>query len=45
MHHIYETNAFVLKNIPHGEADAMLTLFTEELGLIRALAQGIRYEK
>lgn len=45
MHHIYETNAFVLKNTPYGEADAMLTLFTEELGLIRALAQGIRYEK
>jgi DNA repair protein RecO len=45
MHHIYETNAFVLKNTPHGEADAVLHLFTEELGLIVATAQGIRYEK
>jgi len=45
MHHIYETNAFVLKNTPHGEADALLHLFTEELGLVVATAQGIRYEK
>jgi DNA repair protein RecO len=45
MHHIYETNAFILKNTPQGEADSMLTLFTEELGLVRAMAQGIRYEK
>lgn len=45
MHHIYETNAFVLKNTPQGEADSFLTLFTEELGLVRAIAQGIRYEK
>lgn len=45
MHHIYETNAFVLKNIPQGEADSFVTLFTEELGLVRAVAQGIRYEK
>jgi DNA repair protein RecO len=45
MHHIYETNAFVLKNTPHGEADALLTIFTEELGIIFATAQGIRYEK
>lgn len=45
MHHIYETNAFILKNTPHGEADALLSIFTEELGLIFATAQGIRYEK
>jgi DNA repair protein RecO len=45
MHHIYETNAFVLKNIPQGEADNLIYLFTEELGLIIATAQGIRYEK
>lgn len=45
MHHIYETNAFVLKNTPHGEADGLLHLFTEELGLVVATAQGIRYEK
>lgn len=45
MHHIYETNAFVLKNTPQGEADGLLHLFTEELGLVVAAAQGIRYEK
>lgn len=45
MHHIYETNAFVLKNSPQGEADGFITLFTKDLGLIRATAQGIRYEK
>ena len=45
MHHIYETDAFVLKNLPQGEADAFVTLFTKDLGLIRATAQGIRYEK
>jgi len=45
MHHIYETKAFVLKHTPHGEADGLLHLFTEELGLVIATAQGIRYEK
>ncbi len=45
MHHIYETNAFVLKNVPHGEADSLLTIFTEDLGVVLATAQGIRYEK
>lgn len=45
MHHIYETNAFILKNTPQGEADAFLSIFTEDLGLIFASAQGIRYEK
>lgn len=45
MHHIYETEAFVLRNTPQAEADAFITLFTKDLGLIRATAQGIRYEK
>ncbi len=45
MHHIYETNAFIIKNVPHGEADSLLSIFTEELGFVFASAQGIRYEK
>jgi len=45
MHHIYETDAYVLKTIPLGEADMLVTLFTETLGVVRATAQGIRYEK
>jgi len=42
---MYETDAYVLKTIPLGEADMLVTLFTESLGVIRASAQGIRYEK
>ena len=45
MHHIYETDAYVLKTIPLGEADMLVTLFTETLGVVRATAQGVRYEK
>lgn len=45
MHHIYETDAYVLKTIPQGEADMFVSLFTESLGMIRATAKGIRYEK
>lgn len=45
MHHLYETEAYVLKTIPSGEADMIIVLCTESLGLIRAIAQGVRYEK
>lgn len=45
MHHIYETDAYVLKVLPQGEADALVVLFTEAFGLVYARAQGIRYEK
>lgn len=45
MHHIYETDAYVLRVAPQGEADALVILFTESFGLVHARAQGIRYEK
>lgn len=45
MHHIYHTNAFVLGARNRGEADKIVTLYTRELGLVRAVAQGIRLQK
>jgi DNA repair protein RecO (recombination protein O) len=45
MYKIYETKGYVLSSIPSGEADRLLNVFTKELGLVRAKAQGIRYEK
>lgn len=44
MHHIYHTDAFVLKHIPVGEDSKILVLYTKELGLVYAKAQGIRKE-
>lgn len=45
MHHVYETEAYVLRVAPRGEADMDVTLITERFGVVRASAQGIRYEK
>lgn len=42
MHHIYHTEAFVIKTRPQGEDSKIITLYTRELGLIYAHAQGIR---
>lgn len=44
-HRIYQTDAFVMSSQPSREADLYLTLLTKEFGLIRATAQGSRYEK
>lgn len=44
-HHIYHTDALVLAGDDRGEANKYLTLFTSELGLIRATAQGVRLGK
>lgn len=41
-HHIYHTEAFILASRSHGEANKFITLFTRELGVISAHAQGIR---
>ena len=38
----HHTKAIVLKSFPHGEASRTILLFTEELGLIYARAQGVR---
>jgi len=45
MHQLYETSAFVLKSVPYGEADTVVTLLTQDFGVVRATAKGIRYEK
>lgn len=45
MHTIYHTDAFVLDEAPIAEAGKLFTLFTRDLGLVRASAAGVRYEK
>jgi len=42
MHHIHHTDAFVLKSHSAGEDSKTLVLYTRELGLIYARAQGLR---
>lgn len=41
-HHIYQTEAFILASQPRGEASRLYYLFTPKLGLIVAVAQGVR---
>lgn len=45
MHHIYHTHGFILSSRNMGEANKMLTIYTREMGLVRAIAQGIRLHK
>lgn len=45
MHHIYHTHGFVLSSRNIGEANKILTIYTREIGLVRAVAQGIRLHK
>lgn len=45
MHHIYTTKAVIIKSIPIGEANKYYFLLTEDLGFIRATAQGVRLDK
>jgi DNA repair protein RecO (recombination protein O) len=45
MHHIYHTNGFILGSRNTGEANKMLSIYTREMGLIRATVQGIRFHK
>ncbi|MCU0660220.1 MAG: DNA repair protein RecO [Candidatus Pacebacteria bacterium] len=41
-HHIYHTEGFVLGSVGVKEADKYITIFTRELGVVSAIAQGIR---
>ncbi len=45
MHHIYHTHGFILSSVSKGEANKMLTIYTREMGLVRAMVQGIRLNK
>ena len=41
----YKTEGIVLKQMPLGEADRILTLYTTDLGKLRAVARGVRRPK
>ena len=41
-HHIYTTTGFVIESHPYGEAGKFISIFTRELGMVQAVAQGIR---
>jgi len=45
MHHIYTTEAIVIRSIPMGEANRLYFLLTRDLGFIKAAAQGVRLSK
>ena len=42
---VYKTEAIVLKRTNLGEADSIITLYTPNLGKIRAIAKGVRRSK
>jgi DNA repair protein RecO (recombination protein O) len=44
-HHIYQTECFVVESRPSGEANKLIFLFTEDLGMVMAVAQGVRLLK
>lgn len=45
MSRTYQTIAIVLKGIPFGESDRLITIFSPDYGLIRAIAPGARKPK
>ncbi len=45
MYAIHTTPGFIIESRPSGEAGKLLSIFTRDLGLVRAIAQGIRLEK
>lgn len=45
MHHIYHTHGFIVSSRNIGEANKMLTIYTREMGLVRAAVQGVRLHK
>ncbi len=45
MHSIVTTPGFIIDSRAHAEADKVYYIFTRDLGLVRAVAQGIRLEK
>ncbi len=44
-HHIYNTKSFIIDSYPSGESDKIINIYTEDFGLIRAVAKGIREMK
>ncbi len=45
MHHIYHTSGFILGSNASGEANRAFRIFTKDLGLVKASAQGVRHLK
>lgn len=45
MYAVHTTPGFIIESRPSGEAGRVLSVFTRDMGLIRAVAQGIRLEK
>jgi DNA repair protein RecO len=45
MHAIHTTSGFIIGSRPSGEAGKLISVFTRDLGLVFASAQGIRFEK
>ena len=45
MHTIHTTEGFVIDARPYGEAGKVISVFTQDLGLVNATAQGIRFER
>lgn len=44
-HHIYHTRGIILSSAPVGESNRSYKIFTEELGLVSAIAQSVRDAK
>lgn len=44
MYNVYTTRGFVLGSIERGESNKVFLIYTENFGLVRALAQGVRLE-
>lgn len=44
-HHVHKTQGLILNNTPSGESNVFLVVFTRELGLVKATAQGARLSK
>lgn len=45
MYHVYSTQGIVLGRVISGEANSFLWIFTRDLGLVGATAQGVRLNK
>lgn len=45
MHHIYTTEAIIIKSLPIGEANKLYFLLTKDLGFVMATAQSVRLSK
>ena len=45
MHPIHTTPGFIIASRPYGETGKILSIFTRDIGLVGAVAQGIPFEK